>query len=87
MTEIVHIENVVLGGGEAGKYMAWDLAQQGRAVVVIERALVGGVSERRLLAEQERDPKCQGRRSDRPRLVVWRVNRGSHCGHEGCPSG
>jgi len=42
MTETVHIENVVLGGGEAGKYVAWDLAQQGRAVVVIERALVGG---------------------------------------------
>ena len=42
MTETVHIENVVLGGGEAGKYIAWDLAQQGRAVVVIERALVGG---------------------------------------------
>src|SRR5688572_17074503 len=42
MTEIVDIENVVLGGGEAGKYLAWDLAQQGRAVVVIERALIGG---------------------------------------------
>ena len=42
MTEIVHIENVVLGGGEAGKYIAWDLARQGRDVVVIERALVGG---------------------------------------------
>src|SRR6187551_3037533 len=42
MTEIVHIENVVLGGGEAGKYLAWDLAQQGRPVAVIERALVGG---------------------------------------------
>ena len=33
MPEILHIENVVLGGGEAGKYIAWDLAQQGRAVV------------------------------------------------------
>ena len=42
MTETVHIENVVLGGGEAGKYLAWDLAQQGRPVVVIERALIGG---------------------------------------------
>jgi len=42
MTETVHIENVILGGGEAGKYIAWDLAQQGRAVLVIERALVGG---------------------------------------------
>jgi pyruvate/2-oxoglutarate dehydrogenase complex dihydrolipoamide dehydrogenase (E3) component len=37
-----HIENVVLGGGEAGKYIAWELAQQGRPVVVIERALIGG---------------------------------------------
>ena len=42
MNETVHIENAVLGGGEAGKYLAWDLAQQGRPVVVIERALVGG---------------------------------------------
>ena len=36
------IENVVLGGGEAGKYVAWELAKEGRPVVVIERALVGG---------------------------------------------
>ncbi len=42
MTETVHIENVVLGGGEAGKYIAWDLARQGRDVIVVERALVGG---------------------------------------------
>ena len=42
MNETVHIENAVLGGGEAGKYLAWDLAQQGQSVVVIERALIGG---------------------------------------------
>ena len=36
------VENVVLGGGEAGKYVAWELAQQGRPVVVIERGLIGG---------------------------------------------
>jgi pyruvate/2-oxoglutarate dehydrogenase complex dihydrolipoamide dehydrogenase (E3) component len=36
------IENLVLGGGEAGKYIAWELAKQGRPVVVIERALIGG---------------------------------------------
>jgi pyruvate/2-oxoglutarate dehydrogenase complex dihydrolipoamide dehydrogenase (E3) component len=35
-------DNVVLGGGEAGKYIAWELAKQGRATVVIERALIGG---------------------------------------------
>ena len=38
MNETSYVENVVLGGGEAGKYIAWELAQQGRAVVVIERA-------------------------------------------------
>ena len=42
MTDIMRVENVVLGGGEAGKYIAWELAEQGRGVVVIERALVGG---------------------------------------------
>jgi pyruvate/2-oxoglutarate dehydrogenase complex dihydrolipoamide dehydrogenase (E3) component len=42
MNDTEHIENVVLGGGEAGKYVAWDLAQQGRPVVVIERGLIGG---------------------------------------------
>jgi pyruvate/2-oxoglutarate dehydrogenase complex dihydrolipoamide dehydrogenase (E3) component len=42
MNETTHVENLVLGGGEAGKYIAWELAQHGRRVVVIERALVGG---------------------------------------------
>lgn len=42
MNETLHIENVVLGGGEAGKYIAWELARQGRPVVVIEQALIGG---------------------------------------------
>lgn len=42
MPETERIENVVLGGGEAGKYIAWELAKQGRPVVVIERSLIGG---------------------------------------------
>src|ERR1700704_1669297 len=36
------VENVILGGGEPGKYIAWELARQGRRTVVIERALIGG---------------------------------------------
>lgn len=36
------VENLVIGGGEAGKYIAWELAKKGRPVVVIERALIGG---------------------------------------------
>lgn len=42
MSAVEQIENVVLGGGEAGKYIAWELARQKRPVIVIERALIGG---------------------------------------------
>src|SRR5450631_3746779 len=33
---------VVLGSGEAGKYLAWTLGKEGKSVVVIERKYVGG---------------------------------------------
>jgi pyruvate/2-oxoglutarate dehydrogenase complex dihydrolipoamide dehydrogenase (E3) component len=33
---------VVLGSGEAGKYIAWTLAKKGMRAVVIERKYVGG---------------------------------------------
>jgi pyruvate/2-oxoglutarate dehydrogenase complex dihydrolipoamide dehydrogenase (E3) component len=33
---------VVLGSGEAGKYIAWTLAKKGKRAVVIERKYVGG---------------------------------------------
>ena len=36
------VENLVLGGGEAGKYIAWELAREGRPVTVVERGLIGG---------------------------------------------
>lgn len=39
---VERVENLVLGGGEAGKYVAWELARQGHPVVVVERALIGG---------------------------------------------
>jgi pyruvate/2-oxoglutarate dehydrogenase complex dihydrolipoamide dehydrogenase (E3) component len=42
VSAVEQVENVVLGGGEAGKYIAWELAKQGRSAMVIERALVGG---------------------------------------------
>jgi pyruvate/2-oxoglutarate dehydrogenase complex dihydrolipoamide dehydrogenase (E3) component len=34
--------NLVIGSGEAAKYLAWTLARQGQQVVVIERSLIGG---------------------------------------------
>src|SRR4051812_29385835 len=33
---------VVLGSGEAGKYLAWTLAKQGMRAIVIERKYIGG---------------------------------------------
>src|SRR5882724_8541089 len=42
MNSIERFQNIVLGGGEAGKYIAWELARQGQRVVVVERGLIGG---------------------------------------------
>src|SRR5436190_23693072 len=42
MSTLERFQNVVLGGGEAGKYIAWELARWGQRVVVIERGLIGG---------------------------------------------
>ena len=42
MPETETVENLILGGGEPGKYIAWELAGQGRRTTVIERALIGG---------------------------------------------
>ena len=42
MADIEKVENVILGGGEPGKYIAWELARQGRRTVVVERGLIGG---------------------------------------------
>ncbi len=34
--------NLVIGCGEAGKYLAWNLAKMGQKTAVVERAMVGG---------------------------------------------
>ena len=35
-------ENVVIGSGEGGKYLAWHLAQSGQRTAVVERRWIGG---------------------------------------------
>jgi pyruvate/2-oxoglutarate dehydrogenase complex dihydrolipoamide dehydrogenase (E3) component len=42
MSEIERYDAVVLGTGEAGKYMAWHLGASGKRTVVIERKFIGG---------------------------------------------
>lgn len=33
---------LVIGSGEAGKYLAWTMAREGHHVAVVERELIGG---------------------------------------------
>jgi pyruvate/2-oxoglutarate dehydrogenase complex dihydrolipoamide dehydrogenase (E3) component len=42
MTNVQRYDNLVLGSGEAGKYLAWTLAAAGQRSAVIERGLIGG---------------------------------------------
>src|SRR5260221_5634296 len=42
VNSLERFQNVVFGGGEAGKYIAWELARWGQRVAVVERALIGG---------------------------------------------
>ena len=39
---IEHYDILVLGSGEAGKYIAWTLARAGRRAAVVERGMIGG---------------------------------------------
>jgi pyruvate/2-oxoglutarate dehydrogenase complex dihydrolipoamide dehydrogenase (E3) component len=39
---IENCQNLIIGSGEAGKYLAWTLAKQGQQVVLVERSMIGG---------------------------------------------
>jgi len=42
MSEKQHYEMLIIGSGEAGKYLAWTMAKAGRRTAVVERGLIGG---------------------------------------------
>jgi pyruvate/2-oxoglutarate dehydrogenase complex dihydrolipoamide dehydrogenase (E3) component len=42
MSALERYDILVLGSGEAGKYIAWTLAKAGRSAAVVERGLIGG---------------------------------------------
>jgi pyruvate/2-oxoglutarate dehydrogenase complex dihydrolipoamide dehydrogenase (E3) component len=42
MPQTEQYEVLIVGSGEAGKYMAWMMARAGHRTAVIERKLVGG---------------------------------------------
>jgi choline dehydrogenase-like flavoprotein len=54
-------EILILGSGEAGKYLAWTMAKAGYRTAMVERRWLGGVvPEHRMPAEQEFDLFRQG---------------------------
>ena len=42
MSTNAHYDVLVIGSGEAGKYLAWTLSKEGHRTAVVERAMVGG---------------------------------------------
>jgi hypothetical protein len=42
MSETERFEVLVIGSGEAGKYLGWTMAKAGHRTAVVERSLVGG---------------------------------------------
>jgi hypothetical protein len=42
MSQSEPYQDVVLGSGEGGKYLAWHLARSGRRTAVVERLWIGG---------------------------------------------
>jgi pyruvate/2-oxoglutarate dehydrogenase complex dihydrolipoamide dehydrogenase (E3) component len=42
MAEAERVQNLIIGSGESGKWLAWDLGAQGRETVVVERRWIGG---------------------------------------------
>jgi pyruvate/2-oxoglutarate dehydrogenase complex dihydrolipoamide dehydrogenase (E3) component len=42
MPELEHYEILVIGSGEAGKHLTWNMAQAGRRTAVVERKYIGG---------------------------------------------
>jgi pyruvate/2-oxoglutarate dehydrogenase complex dihydrolipoamide dehydrogenase (E3) component len=42
MSDIENYDVLVIGSGEAGKYLAWTMAGQGHRAAVVERKLIGG---------------------------------------------
>src|SRR4051812_9688730 len=39
---VEHYRNLVIGSGEAGKHLAWNLGKAGQTTAVVERSMVGG---------------------------------------------
>ena len=39
---VENFRNLVIGSGEAGKYLGWNLAKMGQKTAMVERSMIGG---------------------------------------------
>jgi pyruvate/2-oxoglutarate dehydrogenase complex dihydrolipoamide dehydrogenase (E3) component len=44
MSSTENFDILVIGSGEAGKYLAWTMAGEGHRTAVVERELIGGLA-------------------------------------------
>jgi choline dehydrogenase-like flavoprotein len=44
MSQPEHFEIVILGSGQGGKLLAWNMARSGRRTAVVERRWIGGLA-------------------------------------------
>jgi hypothetical protein len=70
MPDTEKIENLIVGDGEPGKYMARDLARQGRRTVVVERARL----PRRRQEPQRQRPQLRKASSCATSMTAWAVS-------------
>src|SRR6516225_1655964 len=42
MARVEEYDDLIIGSGEGGKFLAWHLGKAGRRVAVVERKLIGG---------------------------------------------
>jgi pyruvate/2-oxoglutarate dehydrogenase complex dihydrolipoamide dehydrogenase (E3) component len=54
MSEVEKCDILIIGGGEAGKYLAWSLAKADRRTAVVERKLIGGFCTPGVRAERSK---------------------------------
>ena len=67
MAQPERVDILVLGSGEAGKYLAWHMAHAGHRTAVVERQWVGGSCPNiNCLPSKNEISECQGRRPGPP---------------------
>jgi UDP-galactopyranose mutase len=86
MTQPEEFDLVILGGGTGSIVGAWTVAGEGNRVAAVDRKYIGGsCPQRRVLAQQEHHPQCEGCVLLSPKQGVWDHSRRFHGSDAGRP--